>query len=357
MDEPSVGGAPVNPAAPARRRVTLVDVAARAGVSRSTASLVLQGSPMVAERTRAAVRAAMDELGYVYHRGAASLRMARSGSVGLVVTDVINPFFAEMTLGVEAALRGTGQIALLANTFDDPDRQRSLLRALLEHQPDGLLIVPALGTTPDVLAELDRRAVPSVLMTRYVDRPGPRYVGLDDGEAGRLAAAHLLDHGCARLAYFGGPGGATARRDRFAGFAGPVVAAGAHLDETWSASSVTTAAGGHALATRLLAAGGPPPDGILCHSDTIAFGLVRALRDAGVGVPEQVRVIGCDDVETARVWEPPLTSIDVHAHEMGRAAVALLGQVIAGTPPDGPRILHPDLVVRSSCGPHPEAGS
>jgi len=333
------------------RRVTLADVAVRAGVSKSTASLVMQESDLVADSTREKVLAAIDELGYVYHRAAASLRMRRSRTVGVLVTDVINPFFAELNLGVEAELREIGEVSLVSSTYDDLERQTVLLKSFLEYQTDGVLLVPAIGTRERDLEILASRSVPLVLMTRYIGKAGPNYVGVEDVAGGRTATQHLLEHGCRRLAYFGGPEAATARRDRFKGFRSAVSkSAAAEIVQDWCVPTPTTSHDGYLTASRLLANEEPPPDGILCHGDTIAFGLMRAFREVGLRPPKDVRVIGYDDIEASAVWEPPLTTVSPHATQMGQVAAKMLRKAVAGKPLDGPHLLPPDLVVRESCG-------
>lgn len=331
-------------------RVTLAEVALRAGVSRSTASLVVRGSDLVAPRTRQAVQTAMAALGYVYHRGAASLRVRQSGSIAVVVTDLTNPFHAELTAGVEAALRPSGGITLLSRTFGDVSRQTAVLTTMLEYQTDGVLLVPASGTQEDDLKVLTDRGVPLVLMTRYVGRPGPNYVGVQETAAGNAGATHLLEHGCVSLAYFGGPETATARRDRFSGFRSAVADSTARVIEPWSVPTPNTALGSYEVATRLLAADHPLPDGVLAHSDAIAFGLMRALRETGRRPPKDMRIVGGADIEAAAMWEPPLTTISVHAADMGRKAADLLRRIINGHPPDGPHLYPPALMIRESCG-------
>lgn len=338
------------PRTAAATRVTLADVAARAGVSKSTASLVVRGSDLVAGHTREAVQAAMAELGYLYHRGAASLRMRRSGAVAVVVTDVANPFYAELTTGVEEGLRPFGEITLLSRTFDDRARQAIVLTTMLEYQIDGVILVPATGTRQEDLSVLTSHGVPHVLMTRHVGKPSANYVGVREEEAGMAGTLHLLEHGCSALAYFGGQESATARRDRYRGFRSTVAGSTARLVERWCAAVPNNALESYQVATRLFAAEGCLPDGVLCHSDAIAFGLMRALRETGRTPPKDMRIVGGADVDTAAVWEPPLTTIAVSAAEVGRSAAALLLRTIAGEPPDGPHLFPPDLMIRESCG-------
>src|SRR5439155_942765 len=162
-----------------KERVTLLDVARDAGVSRATASLVLRGSELVADETRERVLASMRKLGYVYHRGAASLRTQRSNTVGLIVPDVTNPFFAEMTVGIEERLDQAQHVVLLGNTAETLNKQERLLAMMQEYRADGVLLCPATGTSAKTIAHLRQGRLPLVLFTRYVDGVEADYVGAD----------------------------------------------------------------------------------------------------------------------------------------------------------------------------------
>jgi LacI family transcriptional regulator len=334
---------------PRYTRVTLADVANRAGFSRSTASLVFQGSTLVADSTREAVLAAAGQLGYVYNRRAASLRTQRTLTIGLIIGALSNPFFADLTEAVEDELAPLGYTVLLGNTLEDVERQASLITTLCEYRVDGLLIVPAVGSDASFVGPMSSLGVPHVLVTRRVAGVTAPYVGSDDYHAGERAAAHLAAHGCRSVAYFGGREGVYVRSERFRGVRAASLAAGMTLTDRWSASLKTSSTAGYDAATALLR-DGPPPDGVVCHSDAIAFGFMRAVRDAGLTVGEDVRVIGFDDVEMARHWSPSLTSMSVNAGDLGRAAARLLAQHIDGVEGLQDVILQPELIVRESCG-------
>src|SRR6476661_8664998 len=156
-------------AKPTNPPVTLLDVARDAGVSRATASLVLRGSGLVADETRERVLASMRKLGYVYHRGAANLRTQRSNTVGLIVPDVTNPFFAEMTVGIEERLDQAQHVVLLGNTAETLNKQERLLAMMQEYRADGVLLCPATGTSAQTILRLRQARLPFVLFTRYVD--------------------------------------------------------------------------------------------------------------------------------------------------------------------------------------------
>lgn len=338
-----------------RRRPTLVDVARRAEVSRATASLVLRGEGRISGRTRDRVVSAMDELGYVYNRGAATLRTRSSTAVGVLVSTVTNPFFAEVIVGLEERLAELGYVTLLANTLNDVDRQEQLITFLLENNVAGVVVVPAFGTPEKALDPLTA-AVPVLHLTRSVGDP-PLYVGTDDVAGGRKAAGHLLWHGCRRIAYVGGPGFATARKDRLAGARQAI--GGETSDATIvDVPAATTGAGGLEAGRRALL-DYPDIDAVLCHSDAVAFGVLRAIREAGRA--GEVAAVSFDGIESSALSEPPLTTVSCGPRELGRQAAAMLYPNLdpASTGRSGGREspsdasvrrLEPELIVRQSCG-------
>jgi len=297
--------------------------------------------------------AAAQQLQYVYNRRAAGLRMQRSNTIGLLISGLANPFFADLTEAVEEELGPLGYTLLLGSTLDDRHRLEGLIRTLLEYRVDGLLIVPANGSPADIVAPLASLTTPHVILTRRLADAASPYVGSDDRTAGRLAAEHLRQHGCRRIAFFGGPENASVRVERQEGDLTECARTGVEFDPTWTVRTTTSSTAGHVAAAELLQSGTPPPDGIVVHSDAIGFGLMRTLRDAGLRVGEDVRVIGFDDVEHARYWSPALSTISVNARRMGQVAVRMLLERIAdpGTPAEV-QIFEPQLQVRESCGTH-----
>lgn len=335
--------------------VTLKNVAAHAGVSRTTASNVLTGTGRVSSETRDRVHQAMRELGYVYNRGAASLRTRRTTTVGVVVTDIANPFFGELLVGLESALAEAGFRSLVVASSDNPVRQDELVNELREYQVAGLAIMPATGSSRSFLEGLEASRMPHVFVTKYLEGMPAPYVGPDDRLGGRLAAEHLLAHGCQTYAFVGGFSGHLSRRDRIEGVRSALREAGLEPDRFTEIESASNGAGGLEAGKRLLQAR-QLPEAIICQSDGVAFGVYRALREAGIA--SEVRVIGYDDVRTAALWEPPLTSVATHPERLGRAVAELLLEEIA-TPSGGvtEKIFAPELMVRESCGCHGASSS
>jgi LacI family transcriptional regulator, galactose operon repressor len=331
----------------ASKHATLLDVANRAGVSRATASLVLRGTGRVSQPTRDRVFQAMQELGYVYNRGAASLRTRDSHVIGVLVTTVTNPFFAEVIVGLEERLAELGYVSLLANTLNDVDRQASLVTFLQENHVAGVVLVPAFATDPRSLDSFATRDIPLLFLSRAVGENPELYIGTDDIEGGKLAGEHLIWHGCRNIAYLGGREDAIARRDRILGLQATAKQHGLARTHLTYIASPTTARGGLAAARELLGSRAPV-DGIVCHSDDVALGVYRALHDAGKA--NRARVISFDNIDNAELFEPPLTTVSGKPVELGRQAAQAIYDDLNGSTTPVATLVGPELIVRQSCG-------
>jgi LacI family transcriptional regulator len=331
-------------------RITLTDVAADAGVSKATVSLVLRESPLVAAATRARVQASMARLGYVYHRGAASLRSRRSHTVGLLVTEVSNPFFAEFTVGAEAALAAAGIIVLLGHNYESTSKQASLIHVMQEYGVDGLLLTPAHLTTAADLAPLLAAEVPHVLVTRYVEGHAVPYVGADNVAGARLVTEHVIGHGAKRVAFLGGPEPSSARIDRRRGVEAAIAGQSRRLPKAVDVPTPATRQAGFDAAAKLLSTR-HRPDAIVCFNDVVAFGVMLACERHGLKVGSDIMVTGFDDITEAALQHPGLTTVGLNPRDLGRRAAQLLLQQIDDPGrklPDD--VFDPPLVVRGSCG-------
>lgn len=327
--------------------MTINDVAAAAGVSRSTVSLVLRDEPRIPAATRDRVHDAMKRLGYVYDRRAAIMRTQRSMTIGLVVTNVRNPYFAELAMALEVALHDKGFVLLQGYSQDEHLREDRLLEAMVEHRVDGILLLPSKDT---VAADLQARlnGTPHVLIARRVRGLDADYVGVDNVRAGRMLGEHLASQGHERVAFLGGPEPSTARGERERGLRAGLKRGGVTLSRKLSIPSESDRTGGVSAVERLLELG-PVPDAIACYSDVVAFGVVSALRAAGVEPGRDVAVGGFDDVPEASVQHPALTSVATFPGRVGAEAWQLLLERIAT--PDLPArevVLAPSLSVRGS---------
>jgi DNA-binding LacI/PurR family transcriptional regulator len=315
--------------------VTSVDVARRAGVSQSTVSLVLSGKGRgrISASTDAAVRRAAEELGYRPNVAARALRTGVARTVGLVVPDVTNPFFGHVLRGAQRAARSAGYAVALVDAGRDRDWEIASIEALLAGPADGVLLFgmePPPGTTGHVVAiEVAAASLPVVRL---------------DVEAGTDAAvAHLLGLGHRRIGHLAAAVGASTFRARGARLRAALAAAGLELAAV--ARAPVEFDGAAAAAAALLAAG---CTAVFCDDDVLAGGMYLAARAASVAIPGELSVVGFDDLDFARVLEPPLTTVAADGEALGAAAFAALSADLTGAPIAAERVLPVRLVVRGS---------
>ena len=321
----------------APRRVTLADIAAGCGVSRSTVSLVLGGSPLVHAETRARVQAEFDRQGYVYHRGAASLRKRASNAVALVINDLSNPFFAEFAGGVDAALADAGYVMLLGSSGESPERQQAVLASLAEHDPAAVILSPAEHSDPARLHRLLGERTPVLVFNRALDEAaahgrgagdGWDFLALDNRRGARLATEHLLEQGHRAIAFFGGHRDSSSCGERRAGYHDALAAAGIAPDPAWLVECAPTRLEAARNAGALFARD-PAPTAAVCYNDAVALGLVSGLAARGRRAGVDFALTGFDDIPEAAVSAPPLTTIAVAPRERGMQAARLVLERLA----------------------------
>lgn len=335
---------------PMTKRVTLIDVAKDAEVSRATASLVLRGSPLVSKTTRERVHASMKKLGYVYNRAAASLRAQKSHAIGLAVTDITNPFFAELAISIEAQLDELKYSVLMMNTSENLEKQDHFLEAMHGYQVDGMLLCPAPGTTLETIEQLKRWHLPCVLITRHVPDINYDYVGAHNISGTTMAVNHLLEIGHRRIAFLGGPERASARKERLTGYRDTLAANGISFDESLTITSPVSRDGGFEAVKRLLKLPNPPT-AALCYNDVVAFGAMLGLQSENRQPGKDFGIIGFDNVADAALVRPALTTISITPSQVGEEAAKLLLERIAEPQKPARRvILKPELIIRESCG-------
>jgi DNA-binding LacI/PurR family transcriptional regulator len=332
-------------------RPTLEEVAARAGVGRGTVSRVINGSPRVSDRARAAVSRAVAELGYVPNRAARALAGARTDAVALVIPETearlfAEPYFLDIIRGVSAELADADKQLLLTLIRTSQERQR-FEQYLAAQRVDGVLLVSvhADDPLPDVVRGLD---IPAVLNGRRSEAEPVAYVDSDNVGAGRSAVAHLADGGRRRIATITGPLDMYVARCRLDGYRQGLTAACLAADEGLVAAGDFTEKGGHRAMVELLERR-PDLDAVFAASDVMAAGARVALREAGRRVPDDVALVGVDDSAVARHMDPPLTSVRQPIEEMGRVMARVLLQEIAGTGSEPRQLVLPtSLVIRDS---------
>ena len=331
-------------------RVTILDIAREAGVSKSTVSLVLREAPSVNAETRQRVRTAMRELGYVYNRGAASLRNGAADTVGMIINDLTNPFFAELAVGIERGLAAAGIVPFLANTGESPARQAQVMKVMREHGAAGFIVCPALGTDRAFLREVEDWRMPVVSVMRRIPGARASYVGPDNRRGAERAAAHLAGLGHRRIAFLGGVRGMVVQEERAAGYAAGLAAAGLPFDPELVVEVPPSREGGEAALGQALALP-DPPTAALCFSDVVAFGVLHGLARRGLAAGRDFALVGFDDVRDARATVPPLTSVAVDPPGLGERAAQILLRLVRD-PAAGPVEHYGEarLVVRASCG-------
>ena len=315
----------------ADKRVTVIDIARAAGVSKSTVSLVLQGSSTPREETRARVLEAIQRLGYVYNRGAANLRQARSKIIGIVVNDLTNSFFAELAVGMDMIVQSAGYVQFLANSAEDVDRQSEVIASMREHGIAGLILSPARGTTAADLKPLTDSGLPVVLAVRGVT--GAKVSALlSDNRAGAAAAVkHLVELGHRRIAFIGGFAEIQVFAERSRGYREAMAEVGLAVDEDLIIPTAPSRAGGAEGIARALTLGRPRPTAAVCFNDAVAFGVCDGLRTRRQEPGVDFSVVGYDDVIEARTAVPSLTTVSVNPQRMGQqAAQLLLRQINSG---------------------------
>ncbi|MBV7337290.1 LacI family transcriptional regulator [Chloroflexi bacterium TSY] len=329
--------------------VTLRDVAADANVSKSTVSLVLRNSPLVADATRMRVLTSIDKLGYVYNRGAASIRSQRSHLVGLIVPDIRNPFFAEIAMGAEDQLADSAYVSMLANTSGQYSRQEQMIAAIQEHQIDGVLFCPTLDTPRAEIEKLQRQTA-TVLLIRNQPDLQVDCVDIDNIGSAELAIAHLISKGHQRITFIGSFPDSPIWSKRFQGYRQQLDQHNLNVDPELIVHCPTTGDAGHKAILGLLQLP-KPPTAALCFQTSIAYGVMLGLQSSGLTPGRDFAVIGIDELPEAALWQPAITTVSIEPYQIGQVAARLLLKQIEKPDKAAERIMVPArLIVRESCG-------
>ena len=332
-----------------RRGASVKDVAAAAGVSLGTVSNVLNRPERVRPTTRERVERAMVELGFVRNEGARQLRAGTSNALAYVMLDARNPFFTDVAQGIEDAAAGEHLSLFICNSAGSADRERTHLEHLQEQRVQGILITPV-DPEAEILGDIVRRGTPVVIVDRTHGAGSFCTVAVDDALGGRLAIEHLVDCGHTRVAFIGGPPELGQIRDRWAGARAAWSDAGLPPEQlVHLGTDELTVSAGRRAGERLL---GLParrrPTAAFCGNDITALGLLQQCIRAGRRVPDDVAIVGYDDIEFAAAAAVPLTSVRQPRQELGSTAARL----VADESLEGHRheqvVFVPELVARAS---------
>ena len=330
--------------------IRLQDIADDLGISKVTVSKVLRESPDVGKATRERVKKRMRELDYQPNYQARALAGGKTYSIGLIVPDLVRPFFAEVAKGLGSVVRESGRVLLLGSSEEDPAVERQEINALLQRGVDALLLAscqPRLQ--PIALRGNPMRAC--VLVDRDFPEQKLRYVGSDDYRVGTLAMEHLLSIGRRRIAHIGSEAASTGRA-RLRAYRDAMQASRVRVPESFLIVKEQLEDGGDQVgyeAMRRLLKQRRPPDAVFCYNDTTAMGAIAATLAAGLRIPQDVAFVGCGNFRYADHLRVPLTSVEQCAQSMGTVAGRLALDLIAGVaPPERAILLQPSLVIRAS---------
>ncbi|MBV9624257.1 MAG: LacI family DNA-binding transcriptional regulator [Acidobacteria bacterium] len=327
------------------------DIARDLGVSVITISKVLRNHPDVGDETRERVLARVKELDYRPNLAARSLVTGRTYLVGLVVPDLLHPFFAEIARSLSEALRTSGYYLIVSSSDEDPDLEEQEINQLLARRLD-TLIIASCRSTVELFFRIEKQKTPYVLIDRTLPGLSANFVGVDDEGVGMLATKHLIDVGCKRIAHIRGPETSPGIR-RVEGYKRALTQSGLKVIEdyiiTEPKGDVETRQRG-AEAMRQLLNLKPRPDGIFCFNDPMAMGAMNYALDQGIRIPEEIAIIGCGNLHYDDALSVPLSSINQHSRRIGqeaaRIALGILNSKIALKPESV--IIQPELIVRRS---------
>lgn len=353
------------------KHVTIDDVARRAGLSVATVSRVMHDSPRVSPDARGRVHEAISALGYTPNALARGLAMrSTSHTIGVLVRSIGDQFWAEVVRGIEDYVQGERYAVLIAGSYDDAGREQSAIDLFRHKRVDGIIIGASSGG-PQALDDHSPFRLPVVFVNNEhvepadaargvnaVERPAgantcaPAFlVTSDDVHGATLATNHLLQLGHRRIAYLG-PGDKASSLQRMTGYRQALERAGIPPDDDLVAIVGEGANNGELAAFRLLSRQ-TPPTALFCYDDMTALGALRALRALSLGVPQDIAVVGFDDIPLAAYLDPPLTTVRQPMYEMGRQAAGMLIELLRGTTPPSVVTMPGELVIRASSGAPP----
>jgi len=330
-----------------RKRLTINYVAEAAGVSRQTVSRAMNNRGEISAETRTHVLSVAEAMGYRPSSIARSLAMRRTGTLGLVVPDVANPFFSEVARGAENEACAREYNVFLCNTNEDPQREIAVLESLEEQRVDGVLLCSSRLDEEDLAAALTRHTA-VVLFNRRLNGSNIGAILIDDERGGRVATEHLLETGHRAVGFLAGPPASRSGQQRTQGYLRAMTDAGLSVPVSWMPPCAPTVEGGCKAARELLTIH-PQLTALFCYNDLVAIGALKACIELGRAIPNDIAIVGFDDIPLAALVTPPLTTCHVPRYDLGRQAMELLLERIDGcTDQCRELIVQPELIIRAS---------
>jgi LacI family transcriptional regulator len=327
---------------------SIKDVALKANVSTTTVSHVVNRTRFVSDKVRGEVEAAIRALDYVPSAVARSLKSNTTKTIGMLIPNCSNPYFSEIVRSVEDHCFGAGYTLILCNTDDDPHRQGAYLQVLSEKRIDGMIIIST-GEDRDLLRLLKGLPIPTVLLDREIGEVNCDLVETAHVQGGMMATEHLLDLGHRRIACLAGPADLNSSAQRIEGWRRALTNAGlaAEVESLLWHSDFSSQGGFNTMQTILASA--QAPSAVFVCNDLMCMGALSAAHQAGVRVPQDLSLIGFDDIELAKFTSPALTTIAQPKHRIGVTAVDMVLERIQGGRVQARQvILQPELIVRNS---------
>lgn len=307
-------------------RVTMEDIAEQAGVSVNTVSRALNDKPDINDKTKKEILEIADELNYRPNRFARGLRSSKTSTLGVIVADIMNPFFSALLKGIEKAAREEGYSIIVQDTDENYQNEQEAVEIALAEQVDGLLITPV-QTNRKTIENLQQSGIPFVLVGRHFDGLETPYVVTDDVEGAMNAVDHLVGRGHENIALVNGPSHISSSKERLTGYRRALESHGLPLRDSYVLGNTVTMEEGYEMGNKLLQVS-PRPTAVVCYSDFVAVGVMRAIRDSDLSIPDELGVVGYDDVFFSNCLEVSLTTVRIPKKELGRRSLKVLQALI-----------------------------
>ena len=327
------------------QKVTVFDVARHAGVSKSTVSLVLTQSDKVSQKAKEKVEQAIDAIGYVYNREAASLRSRKSNLIAIVINDLTNPYSAQLAVGLEQHIRKMGLFSMMVNSAEDLDTQQQLVRNLKEYNVAAFIMCPVAGTSAKWQNDLVEQGFPVInIMREVLDAKVPTVLP-DNTLGAQQATEHLIEKGYKKIAFIGGNEDISDYHQRLLGFRQALENHGRVFNNSLCIQSQTNRHGGRQAMQQALKQV-RALDAVVCLSDVIAYGAIETLRESGLQPGKDIAIVGFDDLADSSLMTPALSTVKIDANKIGEVVCSLLSNIT--TSPHDTVLVPVELKIRAS---------